>query len=77
MLKRKERPPKYQCLSGGRALILAGAGLCGIQVRIDGVDLRAADPAEVRKRIGLVPQDPVIFGTDAWAVALRMSAAAL
>jgi ATP-binding cassette, subfamily B, bacterial len=30
-------------------------------VRIDGVDLRAADPAEVRKRIGLVPQDPVIF----------------
>jgi ATP-binding cassette subfamily B protein len=26
-------------------------------VRIDGVDLRAADPAEVRKRIGLVPQD--------------------
>jgi ATP-binding cassette subfamily B protein len=35
-------------------------------VRIDGVDLRAADPAEVRNRIGLVPQDPVIFGTDAW-----------
>jgi len=35
-------------------------------VRIDGVDLRAADPAEVRKRIGLVPQDPVIFGADAW-----------
>jgi len=25
-----------------------------------------ADPAEVRKRIGLVPQDPVIFGADAW-----------
>ena len=35
-------------------------------VRIDGVDLRAADPAEARKRIGLVPQDPVIFGADAW-----------
>src|SRR5215470_6496311 len=35
-------------------------------MRIDGVDLRAADPAEVRKRIGLVPQDPVIFGADAW-----------
>src|SRR5882757_1031754 len=34
-------------------------------VRIDGVDLRAADPAEARKRIGLVPQDPVIFGADA------------
>src|ERR1700738_2180222 len=35
-------------------------------VRIDGVDLRGADPAEVRKRIGVVPQDPVIFGADAW-----------
>ncbi len=35
-------------------------------VRIDGVDLRATDPAEARKRIGLVPQDPVIFGADAW-----------
>ena len=35
-------------------------------MRIDGVDLRAADPAEVRQRIGLVPQDPVIFGADAW-----------
>ena len=35
-------------------------------VRIDGVDLRAADPVEARKRIGLVPQDPVIFGADAW-----------
>jgi len=35
-------------------------------VRIDGVDLRAADPIEVRKRIGLVQQDPVIFGADAW-----------
>jgi len=35
-------------------------------VRIDGVDLRAADPAEVRKRIGLVLQDPVVFGADAW-----------
>jgi ATP-binding cassette subfamily B protein len=35
-------------------------------VRIDGIDLRAADPAEVRKRMGLVPQDPVVFGADAW-----------
>jgi len=35
-------------------------------IRLDGVDLRAADPAELRKRIGLVPQDPVIFGADAW-----------
>ncbi len=30
-------------------------------VRIDGVDVRTADPAEVRGRIALVPQDPVIF----------------
>lgn len=34
-------------------------------VRIDGVDLRDADPREARKQIGLVPQDPVIFGTNA------------
>ncbi|MGH7046880.1 MAG: ABC transporter transmembrane domain-containing protein [Stellaceae bacterium] len=35
-------------------------------VRIDGVDLRTADPTELRRRIGLVPQDPVIFSADAW-----------
>ena len=35
-------------------------------VRLDGVDLRAADPAEVRARIGLVSQEPVIFGADVW-----------
>jgi ATP-binding cassette subfamily B protein len=35
-------------------------------VRVDGVDLRQAEPAELRSRIGLVPQDPVIFGADAW-----------
>jgi len=35
-------------------------------VRLDGVDIREADPAEVRKRIGLVSQDPVIFSADAW-----------
>jgi ATP-binding cassette subfamily B protein len=32
-------------------------------VRIDGVDLRLADPAAVRSRIAVVPQDPVIFAT--------------
>jgi len=36
------------------------------RVRIDGVDLASADPSAVRQRIGLVPQDPVIFGADAW-----------
>ena len=34
-------------------------------VRIDGVDLRTADPREARARVGLVSQDPVIFGTNA------------
>lgn len=34
-------------------------------VRLDGVDLAQADPAEVRGRLGLVPQEPVIFAADA------------
>jgi len=34
-------------------------------VMIDGVDVRSADPLEVRRRIALVPQDPVIFGVSA------------
>ncbi len=35
-------------------------------IRIDGVDLRDADPGQIRERIGLVPQDPFIFSADAW-----------
>jgi ATP-binding cassette subfamily B protein len=31
------------------------------RVRLDGVDLRDADPAEVRARIAVVPQDAVLF----------------
>ena len=38
----------------------------GGAIRLDGVDLRDADPADVRARLGLVPQDPVVFGADAW-----------
>jgi ATP-binding cassette subfamily B protein len=34
-------------------------------VRIDGIDLKEADPQVVRGRIGLVAQDPVIFAADA------------
>jgi len=34
-------------------------------VRIDGMDLKDIDPREARRRIGLVPQDPVIFGANA------------
>ncbi len=35
-------------------------------IRIDGVDLRDADPRAARERIGLVPQDPFVFSADAW-----------
>ena len=35
-------------------------------VRLDGVDIREADVSAVRSRLGLVPQDPVVFGADAW-----------
>ena len=35
-------------------------------IRFDGVDIRHADPQELRRRMALVPQDPVIFGADAW-----------
>ena len=34
-------------------------------IRIDGADIRTVDPRELRRRIGLVPQDPVIFSTTA------------
>ena len=33
-------------------------------VRIDDVDLRTADPVDVRQRLALVPQDPVIFAAS-------------
>ena len=36
------------------------------RITLDGVDLRDADPADLRARIGLVPQEPVIFSGDAW-----------
>jgi ATP-binding cassette subfamily B protein len=35
------------------------------RVRIDGVDIAAADPQAVRRRIGLVPQDTVLFAASA------------
>lgn len=34
-------------------------------VRVDGVALPDADPAEIRRRIAMVPQDTVIFGASA------------
>ncbi len=36
------------------------------RVALDGVDLRDLDPVELRRHIGLVPQEPVIFSADAW-----------
>jgi len=38
----------------------------GGTIRLDGVDLREAEPREVRSRFGLVPQDPVIFAANAY-----------
>ncbi|HET7316746.1 MAG TPA: ABC transporter transmembrane domain-containing protein [Sphingomicrobium sp.] len=35
------------------------------RVLIDGVDVRDADPAEIRKRIALVPQETIIFAASA------------
>ena len=35
-------------------------------VRIDGAPLRRADPREVRARIAVVPQEPVVFSANAW-----------
>ncbi|MFO1117882.1 MAG: ABC transporter transmembrane domain-containing protein [Beijerinckiaceae bacterium] len=32
------------------------------RVTLDGVDIRTVDPQELRRRIALVPQEPVIFG---------------
>ncbi len=35
------------------------------RIRFDGVDLRDADPADIRQRIALVPQESVIFAASA------------
>jgi ATP-binding cassette, subfamily B, bacterial len=34
-------------------------------ISLDGVPINAADPREIRKRIALVPQEPVVFATSA------------
>jgi ATP-binding cassette subfamily B protein len=36
------------------------------RVTLDGIDIRGVDPAALRARLGLVPQDPVVFSADAW-----------
>jgi len=35
-------------------------------IRFDGVDIRSVEPRALRQRMALVPQDPVIFGANAW-----------
>ena len=35
-------------------------------IRFDGIELKRLDPAELRRHIAIVPQDPVIFGANAW-----------
>ncbi|RKQ70035.1 ABC transporter transmembrane domain-containing protein [Oceanibaculum indicum] len=35
-------------------------------IRLDGVDVRQADPRALRSRLGLVPQEPVIFSANAF-----------
>jgi ATP-binding cassette subfamily B protein len=36
------------------------------RVLVDGADIRRADPREVRGRIAVVPQEPVIFAASVW-----------
>ncbi len=36
------------------------------RVLLDGIDLRELEPAAFRARLGLVPQEPVIFSANAW-----------
>ncbi len=35
-------------------------------ISLDGINLKDLDPQAFRRHIGLVPQDPVIFSTNAW-----------
>ena len=35
-------------------------------IRLDGLDVATLDPAALRRCIGLVPQEPIIFSADAW-----------
>lgn len=35
-------------------------------ITLDGIPIHQADPVELRSRIGLVPQEPVIFSANAW-----------
>ncbi|MGI9450691.1 MAG: ABC transporter transmembrane domain-containing protein [Geminicoccaceae bacterium] len=36
------------------------------RLTFDGIDLRDVDPVDLRSKIGLVPQEPMIFSANAW-----------
>ncbi len=46
-------------------LLLRFYDLCAGQIRIDGVDIARLDPRELRRMVGLVPQETVLFGESA------------
>src|SRR6266568_1220404 len=50
-------------VSRGERVALVGPSGAGT-ITLDGVDLKRADPKAVRRRIALVPQDPVIFAAS-------------
>ncbi len=47
-------------------LLLRFYDVAGGAIRINGIDIRKLDPAELRSHIGIVPQDAVIFSADAF-----------
>lgn len=36
------------------------------QIMVDNIDIKKTNPQDVRRRMALVPQDPVLFGTNGW-----------
>ena len=51
--------------STGFQLLLRFYDLLSGQIRIDGVDIAQVDPRELRRVVGLVPQETVLFGESA------------
>lgn len=47
------------------SLLLRGYDLAGGQILLDGLDVAACDPTEVRGQLAIVPQEPVLFADSA------------